>query len=86
MFAFGDTIKKVDPFPRTNSLKKSKSYPYCLLEPCWVRDIDVEGKIAWSPESLIYQGSSHIWVWNPKSKNEIFSLRGNRSRNALFDS
>jgi hypothetical protein len=47
--------------------------------------IDVKGKIALSPQTLIYQGFSHIWLFNPPSKNYIFSLRGNKSRNALSE-
>ena len=37
-------------------------------------------------KTLIYQGFSHIWVRNPIIENEIFSLRGNKSIKALFDS
>ena len=37
-------------------------------------------------KTLIYQGFLHTWVKNSSSKNHTFSLRGNKSIKAVFDS
>ena len=68
-----------------NDLKQKTSHNQAFM-PCGVCCLDVKGEITRSPETLIYQGFSHMWVFNSSSKNDIFSLRGNKSRNALFDS
>jgi len=84
MFPSTNSAKNaVDMFPRTDILKWHSFYP---LKPCWDGRIAVKGDRLSVRKTLIYQGFSQIWAWNPLRENIKLSLRGNKSIKAVFDS